>query len=51
MLEEKFPEIIFDNTNIQPIRMLENEVVLIIPEKTQEWEIIPNKTPTAVRCQ
>ena len=51
MLKEKFPGKNFEDTIIQPTRMLENEVVLIIPEKTQEWEIIPNRTPTAVRCQ
>ena len=51
MLEEIFPGKHFDRTIINAKRMLENEVVLIIPEKTQEWEIIPNRIPTAVRCQ
>ena len=50
-MEEEFHGQHFNSTIIQPIRILENEVVLIIPEKTQEWEIIPNTIPTAVRCQ
>ena len=49
VLEETFPGISFDSTVVQPRRMLEPEVILIIPEKTQEWEIIPNRLPTAVR--
>ena len=49
VLEETFPGISFNSTVVQPRRMLEPEVILIIPEKTQEWEIIPNRLPTAVR--
>ena len=48
VLEQMFPGLNFDGSIVQPRRMLESEVVLDIPEKTSDREIIPSRLPTAV---
>ena len=48
MLEQMFPGLNFDGSIVQPRRILESEVVLDIPEKTSDREIVPSRLPTAV---
>jgi len=48
LLEEMFPGMKFEGSVVQPRRILESEVVLVIPEKTCDKEIVPNRLPTAV---
>ena len=48
ILEHMFPGVDFESTVVQPRRILEPEVVLIIPDETQEWNIFPSKKPTSV---
>ena len=43
-----FPGMKFEGSVVQPRRILESEVVLVIPEKTPDKDIIPNRLPTAV---
>jgi len=39
----------FDVHTEEPVSIVDSTVVLEIPEKTPDWEIIPSKLPTAVR--
>ena len=48
LLEEMFPGMKFEGSVVQPRRILESEVVLVVPEKTPDKEIVPNRLPTAV---
>ncbi len=43
-----FPGMKFECSVVQPRRILESEVVLVIPEKTPDKEIVPDRLPTAV---
>lgn len=49
LLQETFFTKTFIPDIVQPCRILESEVVLVVPEKTPEWEIRPNRLPTVVR--
>ena len=48
LLAEMFPGMKFECSVVQPRRILESEVVLVIPEKTPDKEIVPDRLPTAV---
>jgi len=48
-VEEENPEGKFENSIVQPLRILEPQLVLVVPESTPDWEIIPSKIPTTVR--
>jgi len=48
ILQEMFPTRKFSCDIVQPRKILESEVILIIPEKTQDWEILSSRLPTAV---
>ncbi len=48
LLAEMFPGMKFEGSVVQPRRILESEVVLVIPEKTPDKDIVPNRLPTAV---
>ena len=48
-MEEENPERKLENSVVQPLRILEPQLVLVIPESTPDWEIVPNKIPTTVR--
>ena len=39
----------FERSIEQPFRILEPQLVLVIPESIPDWEIAPSKIPTAVR--
>ena len=49
MLEEMFPGMKFQANIVQPKRIIEPEVVLVIPEKTPDREIVPSRLPSTVR--
>ena len=48
-LEETYDGMKFNVHTEQPISIVDSKVVLLIPEKTSDWEIIPSKRPTVVR--
>ena len=43
-----FPGMKFEGSVIQPRRILESEVVLVIPEEASDKNIVPSRLPTAV---
>lgn len=50
-LEGKYPGVKFDVHTEEPISIVDSRVVLKIPEKTPDWEIVPSKLPAAVRVR
>ena len=48
-LKEMYPKVKFYASITGPVRIVDSKVVLIIPEKTSDWEIIPSRRPTSVR--
>lgn len=47
-LEETF-SVKFNVHTEEPIRMIDSNVVLEIPEETKDWKIVPSKLPPFVR--
>lgn len=48
-LESEIPGAKFESNIVQPIRILEPQVVLEIREKPPQWKIISSTRPTLVR--
>ena len=49
-LEEMYPGVKFNVHTEEPVNIVDSKVVLEIPAKTPDWEIIPSKIPAVVRA-
>ena len=50
-LEEKYHGVKFDVHTEEPVSIVDSEVMLKIPAKSPDWEIIPSKLPATVRSR
>ena len=47
-MDETFPGMKFESVIVQPTRLLDSKVVLVIPEELPNWEIRPKRLPPVV---
>ena len=48
VMDETFPGMKFESVIVQPTRLLDSKVVLVLPEELPNWEIRPKRLPPAV---